>query len=467
MASTRAQLHTQTAADHSSAAHYVLKFGGSSLADPVAMQRCIVIIQQTPAARWVVVSAPAGVTNALLAIADSGKDGAVDEQLLLRQREQIQQRLTAFADWLKLEPTQPDWQSIQQQLSSATACQGASRDQLLSLGERCSALLLTLALQQQGIAAQHVPAQHWLRTDSCYGDAEADPQASRQQLAALDVSHGIQITEGFTGADQHGNTTTLGRGGSDYSAALLAEASAARQLQIWTDVAGLYSCDPRLVPEAHPIAELAFAEAAELATFGANVLHPKTLWPAMRADIPVFIGSTLNIEQDKLSRGTLIRRQVSQQSEFTALALRRRQTLLKISSPDMLYRYGFLAKVFAILADQQVSVDLVTTSEISVALTLDERGSRQALSTQALQALQQLGQVSVEHDLALVAVVGSNLSQAPQLAARLFTALAGINVRLINHGASRHNLCLLVAEADAEASVRQLHQALLSKNATR
>src|SRR5690606_34209414 len=180
-----------------------------------------------------------------------------------------------------------------------------------------------------------------------------------------------------------GVITTLGRGGSDYSAALLAEAADAKRVEIWTDVKGLYTTDPRLVPEAQPLAELAFAEAAELATFGAKVLHPKTLWPAMRADIPVFVGSTLDNQG-----GTLIRRQVNSKHAYSALALRKNQTLLKITSPDMLYSYGFLAKTFAILAEHKISVDLVTTSEISVALTLDERGSEQALSEQVLKPLQ-------------------------------------------------------------------------------
>jgi len=260
------------------------------------------------------------------------------------------------------------------------------------------------------------------------------------------------------GSDNDGYTTTLGRGGSDYSAALLAEAADATMVEIWTDVKGLYTTDPRLVEQAQPIAELAFAEAAELATFGAKVLHPKTLWPAMRANIPVFIGSTLTTEAS--TEGTVIRREVTQQRSYTALALRKNQTLLKITSPDMLYSYGFLAKVFALLAEHKISVDLVTTSEISVALTLDERGSEQALSEQALKALKSLGRIEVTTDLSLVAVVGRQLNQELHVAATVFAGLGDLNVRLICHGASPHNLCILVDDRDGSVAVQRLHRQL-------
>ena len=179
------------------------------------------------------------------------------------------------------------------------------------------------------------------------------------------------MTQGFIGSDEAGQTTTLGRGGSDYSAALLAEALKASAVEIWTDVAGIYTTDPRLAPNAHPIAEISFNEAAEMATFGAKVLHPATILPAVRQQIQVFVGSSKEPEKG----GTWIRHQVEDAPVFRAVALRRDQTLLNLHSLQMLHAQGFLAETFATLARHKISVDLITTSEVNVSLTLDKTGS--------------------------------------------------------------------------------------------
>ena len=439
---------------------HILKFGGTSVADPQALTRSVAIIAAQPAAGVVVVSAAAGVTNALLAMAS-----ATTSATLAANKALIIERQQAFID------QSPQAQELAEELAplfaeldAALPCHDQARDQLLSLGERFSARITAHYLRCSGSSSrsglqktQHLPASQLIATDHSYGHAEPDPERTKQQVTALLAQHPDQliVTEGFVGGDAEGAITTLGRGGSDYSAALIAEAANADLVEIWTDVKGLYTTDPRIVAEARPLAELSFAQAAELATFGAKVLHPKTLWPAMRANIPVFIGSTLDT-----SSGTTIRREVESQTAYTALALRKNQTLLKITSPDMLYSYGFLAKTFAILAEHRISVDLVTTSEISVALTLDERGSEQALSEQALRALQALGKVQVVRDLALVAIVGAQLNAEPKVAANVFNALADINVQLICHGASPHNICVLVADADGPMAIQRLHQSL-------
>lgn len=443
----------------------ILKFGGTSVADPQALARSIAIIntqsQQNKGAQLVIVSAAAGVTNALLAIAD-----ATTEATIAANREFIYQRQLAFLAELPKDTDYSNWliealAPLLQELDAALPCRGADRDRLISLGERFSARVVSAYLRHAGRNANHMPATSMLVTDHTFGHAEPDTAATKTSTAAalagmtLTDNELVLVSEGFIGATPEGEITTLGRGGSDYSAALLAEALNAELVQIWTDVKGLYSTDPRIVPEAQPLAELSFAQAAELATFGAKVLHPKTLWPAMRADIPVFIGSTLDP-----SGGTTIRRQVESTEAYTALALRRNQTLLKITSPDMLYSYGFLAKTFAILAEHRISVDLVTTSEISVALTLDQRGSEQALSDQVLKALAALGKVEIKQNLALVAVVGASLNTQPQVAATIFGALGDMNVRLICHGASPHNLCVLVDDEQGENAIKRLHQQL-------
>ncbi|WP_406663646.1 lysine-sensitive aspartokinase 3 [Gallaecimonas sp. GXIMD1310] len=434
----------------------VLKFGGTSVADSAAQRRSANIVAQQAETRIVVVSAAAGITNALVGLSQAVDDAAAGAfRSLIHERQQHFFDSLGGPDHLKA----PFWQLLEE-LDAAGPCQGVARDRLLSLGERFSSLFFTERLRQLGLPAVQLPASFLIATDANHGHAEPILAATRQQVQVSLADHPEQIlvTEGFIGADSNGNITTLGRGGSDYSAALLAEAADADWVEIWTDVNGLCSTDPRLVPQAQPLAELSFAQAAELATFGAKILHPKTLWPAMRHNIPVFIGSTL-----EGNGGTVIRREISGQRRYAALALRKNQTLLNITSPDMLYSYGFLARAFSLLAKHQISVDLVTTSEISIALTLDERGSEQALSQAVLDELKELGTVEVQQGLALVALVGDNLNTSPKVAADVFAALGDINVSLICHGASPHNLCLLVADSDGPQAIKRLHARLFEK----
>ncbi|WP_115718106.1 lysine-sensitive aspartokinase 3 [Gallaecimonas mangrovi] len=434
----------------------VLKFGGTSVADYDAQGRSAQLVANQSESRIVVVSAAAGVTNALVGLCQAkDPDTAENFRNLIRDRQQHFFEALGEPDALKA-----TYWTLMEELDASGPCKGQKRDQLLSLGERFSSLFFAERLRQMGLPAVQLPARFLIATDNQYGQGEPDITNTRTQVqVALNDHLGeILVTEGFVGADSEGNITTLGRGGSDYSAALLAEAADADWVEIWTDVKGLYTTDPRLAPKAHPLAELSFAQAAELATFGAKVLHPKTLWPAMRSDIPVFIGSTLDA-----SGGTVIRREVTGGERFAALALRKNQTLLKITSPEMLYSYGFLARAFSLLAKHQISVDLVTTSEISIALTLDERGSEQALDQQVLEELKSLGTVEVQEGLALVALVGDNLNSTPKVAAEVFDALGNINVPLICHGASPHNLCVLVDASDGPLAIQRLHERLFEK----
>jgi aspartate kinase len=305
-----------------------------------------------------------------------------------------------------------------------------------------------------------------MRTDSRFGRAtpaiEAIHNLAQQEMAGLLKDH-IVITQGFIGANADGQTTTLGRGGSDFSAALLAEALGVDELEIWTDVPGIYTTDPRLVKEAHPIPEISFSEAAEMATFGAKVLHPATLQPAVRKGIPVFVGSS----KDPAAGGTWVRDTTESSPLFRAVALRRNQILLTLHSPNMLHACGFLAQVFTILAKHGISVDLITTSEVSVAITLDQTGSsstgRSVLNDGVLDELNAFCKVKVETDLALVALIGNRMSEVNGVGTQVFDAVSEHNVRMICYGASTHNLCFLVPESDASLVVQKLHQRLLGK----
>ncbi|MDM8961714.1 lysine-sensitive aspartokinase 3, partial [Escherichia coli] len=299
-----------------------------------------------------------------------------------------------------------------------------------------------------------------MRTNDRFGRAEPDV-AALAELAALQLlprlNDGLVITQGFIGSENKGRTTTLGRGGSDYTAALLAEALHASRVDIWTDVPGIYTTDPRVVSAAKRIDEIAFAEAAEMATFGAKVLHPATLLPAVRSDIPVFVGSS----KDPRAGGTLVCNKTENPPLFRALALRRNQTLLTLHSLNMLHSRGFLAEVFGILARHNISVDLITTSEVSVALTLDTTGSTSTgdtlLTQSLLMELSALCRVEVEEGLALVALIGNDLSKACGVGKEVFGVLEPFNIRMICYGASSHNLCFLVPGEDAEQVVQKLH----------
>lgn len=443
----------------------VAKFGGTSVADYQAMSRCADIILANPNTRVVVVSASSGVTNLLVELTQDGLDDARRQQLLkdiasiqykildeLGRPNDVAVRLDNLLSRIAVLS-----ESLSQERSKATM------DELLAQGEQCSSALFAAVLREKGEVASAFDVRQVMRTDSHFGRAEPKIEQiatlCRLHLAPLLSTQRI-VTQGFIGADEQGATTTLGRGGSDYSAALLAEALKASAVEIWTDVAGIYTTDPRLAPNAQPIAEISFNEAAEMATFGAKVLHPATILPAVRQKIQVFVGSSKEPERG----GTWIRHQVSDEPIYRAVAVRRDQTLLNLHSLQMLHAQGFLAETFATLARHKISVDLITTSEVNVSLTLDKTGSDSAgnslLSESLLQELSQHCRVRVEDELALVAIVGNKIASTPGVCRRVFEVLEPHNVRMICQGASPHNLCVLVAESEAAQVVRSLHENL-------
>lgn len=443
----------------------VAKFGGTSVADYSAMSRCADIILANPNTRVVVVSASSGVTNLLVELT---QEQTSDERRmqLIKQIAHIQyqilddlgrpQELAARIDTV-LSRISVLSESLSQSRDKATT------DELLAQGEQCSSALFAAVLREKGEAASAFDVRQVMRTDSHFGRAE--PQIEQlealagEHLAPLLTTQRI-VTQGFIGADADGATTTLGRGGSDYSAALLAEALKATAVEIWTDVAGIYTTDPRIAPKASPIAEISFNEAAEMATFGAKVLHPATILPAVRQKIQVFVGSSKEPERG----GTWIRHQVEDAPVYRAVAVRRDQTLLNLHSLQMLHAQGFLAETFATLAKHKISVDLITTSEVNVSLTLDKTGSDSAgnglLSESLLQELSQHCRVRVEDGLALIAIVGNKIASTPGVCRRVFEVLEPHNVRMICQGASPHNLCVLVAESEAAQVVSALHENL-------
>ncbi|MFM5013817.1 lysine-sensitive aspartokinase 3 [Aeromonas veronii] len=444
----------------------VAKFGGTSVANFPAMNNCADIVLANPATRVVVLSASAGVTNLLVTLAQGELDEAGrDEQLA--KLAGIQQAILADlgnpVDVSALIHGQLDEiRLMAQQAHQHTDAELA--DRLIACGELMSTRLFTELLRQRGVKAHWQDVRQLMRTDSRFGKATVDLATTRilcQQTLGPQLGDSLIITQGFIGADGDGRTTTLGRGGSDYSAALLAEALDAASIEIWTDVPGIYTTDPRLVTRARPIPEISFVEAAEMATFGAKVLHPATLQPAVRQNIPVFVGSA----KDPAAGGTWIRASTDSSPLFRAVALRRQQVLVTLHSLNMFHAYGFLAEVFGILARHRISVDLITTSEVSVSLTLDHTGSQSngepILSDKVLAELGQLCKVEVETGLALVALIGNRMSEVNGVGSQVFDALREHNIRMICYGASAHNLCFLVKESEAGNIVNRLHQELL------
>ncbi|MGK2946139.1 MAG: lysine-sensitive aspartokinase 3 [Candidatus Malihini olakiniferum] len=442
----------------------IAKFGGTSAADFDTMNRSADIVLSDPSVCVVVLSASAGVTNLLVSLSEGVSQEHRDIHL-----GKIRQIQYAIIDRLnkpqmirkKIDFMLENVASLSEAAAFATS--NALTDELVSHGELMSTLLFVEILHQRQVSAEWFDVRKIMRTNDRFGHAEPDCDTLgtliHSQLKPR-LAESLIVTQGFIGSEAKGRTTTLGRGGSDYTSALLGEALNVDRIDIWTDVAGIYTTDPRVVPTAHRINQITFEEAAEMATFGAKVLHPATLLPAVRSNIPVFVGSS----KEPSAGGTLVCNKTENSPLFRALALRRKQTLLTLYSLNMLHARGFLAKVFSILAHYNISVDLITTSEVNVALTLDTTYSTSAsdslLSSAMLNELSSLCCVEVEENLSLVALIGNQLSQAFGAGKEVFGVLDPFNIRLICYGASSHNLCFLVPSNEAERVVQTLHHSL-------
>lgn len=417
----------------------------------------------------IVVSATYGTTNKLIELIDlAGADNWEKSQSLIDEIKanhlQIAQDLKADDSTLQtLEELFTELETLAKGINLLKDAPAKVRDRMQSLGERMSSPLMTTAMQEyKGNKVENFDVRRVLRTDDHFG--KGVPQIKeihnlcQKQMLAAKYGEMTYVTQGFIGSTEDGETTTLGRGGSDYSAALLAEGIGADLLEIWTDVAGIATTDPRLCPAATPINEITFKEAAELAVFGAKILHPTTLAPVQREAIPVFVGSSY--EPD--APGTWIKAQCDHQPLVRAMALKKEQALLTLTTPKMLDSYGFLAKIFQVFDQHRVSVDAITTSEISVAVTVD----MPVLKQKALfEDLNKIGTVQTEEGLSLVSLIGNNINHTPGLAQKIFNSIhseeSPINVRMICLGASRHNFCLVVNEDQAALAIQKLHASLI------
>ncbi len=447
----------------------VAKFGGTSVADFPAMQACANILQADPNTRVVVLSASAGVTNLLVALAQGCEEA--QRRRLLAKVVQIQENI--LSELSNAKNIREEVQALLEKITqlSARAFLAPSpmlTDELISQGEMISSLIFVHLLQEMGLPARWVDVRDVIATDSQFGQAipqdEMTKKNSEQIILPLIEQGNLVITQGFIGRDPKGFTTTLGRGGSDYSAALLAEVLGAKDVLIWTDVAGIYTTDPRTVPLAQRIESISFAEAAEMATFGAKVLHPATLRPAVRSNIPVYVGSS----KAPKAGGTWVTKNCAQNPAFRAIALRRDQTLLTLSNIYHLSEKDFLAKTLALFAQNKIPVETMNSSALSLALTLDSVATNSSqekalLSAELLSELSQFAGIKVNTGLALIALVGNNLHACPALAKQIFAILTHFNIRMMSDKASANNVCLLAHSEQATDIVRALHKNLFEK----
>jgi aspartate kinase len=327
-----------------------------------------------------------------------------------------------------------------------------ARDLLLSFGERCSTRVVAAYFNQQGIRAQAVDAfEVGLRTDSNFGRAR--PLSDEGRIAeSMSAIEGIPIVTGFLGRDADGNITTLGRNGSDFSAALFGNALDASEIQIWTDVDGVMTADPRLVEGARQIPIMSFGEASELAYYGGKVLHPATILPAMEKSIPVRVLNTNNPD----NTGTVILPDYEASGAPVRAVVHKDDIhLINLVSPPMLQQHGFLAKVFGIAEAHEIDVDLVATSEVSITMTADRADHLPAFCEE----LGELGDVTVEPDHALICVVGQGIAHTRGIAAQVLGTLAeaGVHVRVISQGAIKVNIGLVIQQVDLDEAVNRLH----------
>ncbi len=441
----------------------VVKFGGTSVGDAEAIARAAdVVAGRLDRAPAVVVSAAGGTTNALLAIAEQAARGHLIGAV--RGVEAVRQRhLTICDDLLADAPRGSDTTaeiaamcdeiaSLAEALATLGHITPRSLDAVASFGEQMSSLLVTEAFRARGLPAEHVDARTVMITNDHYTEAEPRPdviaERARDNVSRIIRAGSVPVMGGYIGATQAGVTTTLGRGGSDYSASLLGAALDADDIEIWTDVDGMLTADPRVVPEARLIQQIRFDEASELASFGAKVLHPNTIAPAVKRGIPVYIFNSRN----PAGTGTRITFDAPRRG-VTAIAAKGDITIVKVNAPRMLLAKGFLRAVFEIFERHRTSVDVVSTSEVSISVTLDDAEGLDALMVD----LRMLGDVSVERDRSVVAIVGSGIGDHGNCMGRALNALGDIHVHMLSLSASGINLTVVVDGKAMHDAMRALH----------
>jgi aspartate kinase len=448
----------------------VCKFGGTSVQDAEAMTRLAQIIKARHDQQPIVVASAMGkTTNNLLEVAQTAVQGKRQEalDLLAKVKEKHLQEaqkmnIAITEDWV-FETIQTYFKELQDLVEGIAALGELTpriTDAIASYGERLSTAILTQVLINQGMPAQLIDARECIITDDNFMRAapifDLTDAAIVKNLAPVIQAGKVPVFQGFIGRTRGGVTTTIGRGGSDFSAAIVGAAMDADDIQIWTDVDGIMTTDPRMVKEAHRIRAISFDEAAELAYFGAKVLHPATIIPAVRKNIPVHVLNSYRPEQE----GTLITKKAPAcENPVKAIAFKSGITVVNVTSTRMLMAYGFLKKIFEIFYQYQVPVDVVSTSEVSVSLTVEETSDLQDIVAE----LKKIGEVNVEGSKAIVCCVGDNLLNIPGVPHIALSALQGIKIQMISQGASAINITFVIDQDKLPETVLGLHTAFFKK----
>lgn len=442
-----------------------MKFGGTSVGDVAAFERVFhVVSTQVKKRPVVVVSAMTKVTDALLNAFDVAKKGDFAEAFasLEPHFERHIEVLKYFVPTDGQKPFNDELEFARAELSDLLMrCARRSlplamlKDAIVSYGEQLSSRLLAEVLRAKGIEARHADARRMIVTDDEFGAAQPiwDETAElvKLELEPIIAAGEVPVIGGFIAGNRAGETTTLGRGGSDYSAAIVAAALDAAELQIWTDVTGVMTCDPRICKDARTIPVLSYEEAAELAYFGAKVLHPKTIKPAVDCSIPVRVCNTF--QPDEV--GTMILAHSGETpNKIKSIASKKNITILRITSARMLGAYGFMSAVFQVFDRHRTVIDVISTSEVSVALTLDNADGLEKV----VEDLRRLGDVEVETGYAVICVVGEGLRASTGLASKIFPTIDDVNVALVSHGASAVNLTFVIKEDMAAEVIGKLHR---------
>jgi len=451
----------------------VMKFGGTSVGSADAIERVVEIVRsRLPREPVVVSSATAKTTDELVSLAQAAAS---------RDRE----KTTALADWIikkhvvilsqlglrddpsmihLLDEVTRELVRVTERLFEAGAVEKELLDDCLSWGEYLSCNILPCFLRTQGIPSRWVDARQVFFTDSRFGKArpvvgESKPRAVNQILPVVDAGE-VPVVQGFIGSDARGRITTFGRGGSDYSATALGGLLSVDAVEIWTDVDGIMTADPSLVQEVKRIRRMTFEEAAELAYFGAKVLHPATLLPAVEAGISVWVLNSMN---PSLPGTEILPETGAAETDLPvvkSIAYKEGLTVLDIKSSRMLMAYGFLATIFGIFNRYETPVDLVATSEVSVSLTIDNLENIELI----LKELSAVAEVEMRREQAVVCLVGSNICRQPGLPGQVFSQLEDVAVNLISQGASKINISFVIDESDLPRVINRLHESFFTRD---
>jgi aspartate kinase len=453
----------------------VMKFGGTSVADQAAIERLMAIVRATRQAAIqpevrdlrgpiVVVSALAGATDRLLGLAAEAGAGDLDgaQANLGGLRARHLEVAAVVADETERDSIEQfirhEFDALDRVVAALAVLREVSprwSDAVAATGEILASRIVAAALTSRGMPAAWVDPRAVLVTTSQHSAAVPLLPETRTALDVtvnpLLVSRRIPVVGGFVGATPGGVVTTLGRGGSDYTAAIIGACLGASEIQIWTDVDGMLTADPRVVTDVKLVPHLSFGEASELAYFGAKVLHPATIQPAVTENIPVRI---LNARRPEDAAGTLITRDRPDTGRpLTAVASKIGVTVIDITSSRMLMTHGFLKRIFEAFDEHRTSVDVVTTSEVSVSVTIDDMARLPDL----IEALGKVGDVTYEDDMAIVCAVGDGLRQEPTFVGRLLDAVADVPIRMVSQAAARRNVTLVIRKADLETTLTRIH----------